>query len=86
MGLIRKVSSVSTLGLIDFRSAKDRTASHTAAIARQSKKQTKLLREQVAQGVPAPAVVAPGWYYCPGDPNGSARLWDGTQWTANTRP
>lgn len=27
----------------------------------------------------------PGWYFCPGDPPGSERLWDGAQWTANQR-
>lgn len=85
MGLIRKVSSVSTLGLIDFRSAKDRTASHTAQIARQSKKQTHLMRQQLAQQPAQATTTVPGWYVCPGDPPGTERLWDGAQWTANTR-
>lgn len=61
MGLIRKVSSMTTLGLVDFRSAKDRTAAHTASSARAGKRsarssartanemraQTRLLREQL---------------------------------------
>lgn len=45
MGLFRKAMSVSTLGAIDFRSAKDRTASASAKTARQAKKQTKILRQ-----------------------------------------
>lgn len=45
MGLFRKTTSVFTLGAVDFRSAKDRTAAHSAAIKKQSKKQTKILKE-----------------------------------------
>lgn len=87
MGLIRKVTSVGTLGLIDFRSAKDRTASSTKKTAKQMKEQTAIMRQQArgAHSVSSGAQ-APGWYYCVGDPAGSTRLWDGTQWTANTRP
>jgi hypothetical protein len=39
MGLIRKMTSVSTLGLVDFRSDKER-------IARNTKRTTKAIREQ----------------------------------------
>lgn len=53
MGLTRKLLSVSTLGAVDFRSDKERTARHTAKGARHSvkvskeaAKQTKLLEEQ----------------------------------------
>jgi hypothetical protein len=46
MGMTRKFMSVSSLGLVDFRSDKERTAAYTAATKRQSKKQTKLLKEQ----------------------------------------
>lgn len=38
--------SVSTVGLVDFRSDKERTAAYTAATKKESKKQTKLLKEQ----------------------------------------
>lgn len=48
MGLTRKVLSVSTLGLIDFRSDKERTAAYTKAAKKQAKKQTKLLKRQNA--------------------------------------
>lgn len=46
VGITRKTLSLFTLGLIDFRSDKERTASYTKALRRQSRKQTKLLREQ----------------------------------------
>lgn len=49
MGLIRKVSSISTFGLIDFRSAKDRTASSSRKAAKQAKKQTKLMKDQARE-------------------------------------
>jgi hypothetical protein len=45
MGLIRKLTSVTTLGAVDFRSAKDRTARHAGSVRHQAKKQTKLLKE-----------------------------------------
>lgn len=48
MGLIRKMMSVSTLGAVDFRSDKERTASYGRAVKRESKKQTKLLRQIAA--------------------------------------
>lgn len=45
MGLTRKMTSVMTLGAIDFRSAKDRTAASSAATKRQAKKQTQILKQ-----------------------------------------
>lgn len=59
MGLTRKITSVFTLGLVDFRSAKDRTAAHTKAIRRQSKKQTRLLREQAVRLPAQPPSASP---------------------------
>ncbi|MDX3525042.1 hypothetical protein P1P75_00880 [Streptomyces sp. ID05-39B] len=47
MGLFRKTLSVSTLGAVDFRSDKERTAAYTKATKKQAKKQTKLLKQQV---------------------------------------
>lgn len=45
MGLFRKMASVSTLGAIDMRSAKDRTAASSKKTAKQMKKQTKLMKK-----------------------------------------
>ena len=49
MGVIRKTMSVSTLGLVDFRSDKERTAAYTKATKKEAKKQTKLMK-QAAKG------------------------------------
>ncbi|MET4641578.1 hypothetical protein OH782_13310 [Streptomyces sp. NBC_01544] len=47
MGIIRKSLSVTTLGAVDFRSDKERTAAYTKATKKQAKKQTKLMKQQV---------------------------------------
>ncbi|WP_329289606.1 hypothetical protein [Streptomyces pseudovenezuelae] len=47
MGIIRKTMSIGTLGAVDFRSDKERTAAYAKATKKQSKKQTKLLKQQV---------------------------------------
>lgn len=47
VGMFRKVLSVSSVGLVDFRSDKERTAAYTKATKKQAKKQTKLLKQQV---------------------------------------
>ncbi len=47
MGLIRKLSSISTLGAIDLRSDKERIARSTKANVAATKKQTKVLKEQL---------------------------------------
>lgn len=44
MGLFRKSLSVSTLGIIDFRSDKERIARSTRLIRRSTKKQTRILK------------------------------------------
>lgn len=62
MGITRKIMSASTLGAVDFRSDKERTASNTAASARAAKKQNKLIAEQnklIAKGNAAPAAAQP---------------------------
>lgn len=63
MGIIRKTMSVSTAGLIDFRSDKERTAAYSRGTRTQAKKQTKLMRQQLAAqeaaartAMPAPVV------------------------------
>ena len=50
VGITRKLMSVSTVGLVDYRSDKERTASHSARTKREAKKQTKLLKEIAEQG------------------------------------
>lgn len=45
MGLFRKPLSVSTLGLVDFRSDKGRIAAYTKATKKESKEQTKPLQK-----------------------------------------
>lgn len=48
MGLIRKTMSMTTLGAVDFRSDKERTAAYTKAAKKEAKKQTRLMEQQVA--------------------------------------
>lgn len=95
--MIRKTLSVTTVGLVDFRSAKDRTAAHTRGAKRharrqvaEARKQTKLMRATTKQQPLTPAVVRPqlppaGWY---ADPAGgpTVRWWDGTKYTGHTQP
>ena len=45
MGLTRKMMSVSTLGMVDFRSDKERIAAYTRATKRNTKKQLKLAKK-----------------------------------------
>jgi len=49
MGITRKLMSVSTLGLVDYRSDKERTAAYTKAAKKEAKKQTKIMRDQAKQ-------------------------------------
>ncbi len=55
MGMIRKSMSMMTVGLVDFRSDKERTAAYTRGArtaakkgAKQAKAQTEVLRQQAA--------------------------------------
>jgi hypothetical protein len=52
MGLTRKTMSLFTMGAVDFRSDKERTAAYTRGIRRQSRKQTQILKQaQIQQAV-----------------------------------
>lgn len=44
MGMIRKAVSVSSLGLIDYYSDKERTARNTKATAKAAREQTRIMR------------------------------------------
>ena len=45
MGLTRKMLSVTTLGAVDFRSDKERTAAYTRGARKAARQQAKLLKE-----------------------------------------
>jgi hypothetical protein len=94
------MTSLSTLGAVDFKSDKERTASYTKASAKQAKEQTRLMREQAAAAraaarietaapvpspAPAPQLPPAGWYADKRDPS-IDRWFDGTQWTDFTQP
>lgn len=49
MGLFRKTLSISTLGAVDFRSDKERTAAYAKATKKQTKKQTKIMKKQLKE-------------------------------------
>lgn len=69
MGLFRKMASASTLGAIDFKSDKERTATYTKKAAKEAKEQTKIMRQQAAQGQP---LAPPPTYPAPAPPGPSA--------------
>lgn len=46
MGLTRKIMSVSTLGAVDYRSDKERTAAYAKATKKEAKKLRKLAEQQ----------------------------------------
>jgi hypothetical protein len=91
------MTSLSTLGAVDFKSDKERTASYTKASAKQAKEQTRLMRQQAAAArvataphvppspAPAPQLPPAGWYADKQDAS-IDRWFDGTQWTEFTQP
>lgn len=91
MGLIRKMASVSTLGAVDFRSDRERTARYTKqtrnAVRAQTAQQAALeqQRRQAAAQPPHQAPPPPGWYQDPRDPS-MMRWWDGATWTDAAQP
>ena len=46
MGLTRKTMSLFSMGAVDWRSDKERTAAYTRGIRHQARKQTKILKQQ----------------------------------------
>ncbi|WP_328856933.1 DUF2510 domain-containing protein [Williamsia herbipolensis] len=56
MGFTRKLMSVTSMGLVDYRSDKERTAAYTRGVRKQARKQTKIMKNQAAN--PGPTYVA----------------------------
>ena len=89
MGVFRKLTSVSTLGMVDYRSDKERIARSTRKTSKEARQQTELMQQQVAMqqqqlqmqaqqmGQQASSLPAPGWYP---HPAGGQRYWDGQAW------
>ena len=46
MGMMRKITSVSTFGLVDFRSDKEKAARYTKQTRDSAREQEKMMREQ----------------------------------------
>lgn len=94
MGITRKLMSVSTLGLVDFRSDKERTAAYTRGTRKYARRQALAAEKQLQLARTAPTYQAPppslqlpppGWYLDPGIP-GLLRWWDGQRYTEHTQP
>lgn len=93
MGMIRKFTSIGTLGMVDYRNGKERSlryAKQTRNAARFTAAQTGRLRNTVQDesarleaAIDAKTVSPPGWHP---DPLRVKRLrwWDGSAWTENT--
>jgi hypothetical protein len=96
MGLIRKSLSISTLGLVDFRSDRERTARYSkqtrnaarANVVQNMKliaQQNEMLRQGYQGAAAQPTTPAPGWY--PDQQyQGYVRWWDGARWTDSVQP
>ena len=88
MGVFRKTASVLTVGLIDFRSDKERIARYARqtrnAVRAQSQGQMRHVYEQQLIANQRPST-APGWYPSP-DGLACLRWFDGAQWTSYTAP
>ena len=85
MGLIRKVTSMSTLGLVDFRSDKERQARYAKQTRDAQREQLKIDKGRAKQPQPpAPQATPAGWYPDAQNPS-LVRWWDGARWTERTQ-
>jgi hypothetical protein len=85
MGMTRKFASVMTVGLIDYRSDKERIAKYTRQTRNAARAQARQPAPQYYVQPQQQPVIPPGWYR---DPAGAPmmRWWDGGQWTPGTQP
>lgn len=99
VGLTRKMMSIGTVGLVDFRSDKERTAAYAKATRNQVRQQTAIMQQQLAaqqyaaqaayqeqmrQAQQTPSAKA-GWFPDQEHP-GMLRWFDGVQWTNHRAP
>lgn len=90
MGIARKLLSASTLGAVDYRSDKERTARSTRRMDKGIRKQNRLLAIQNRRAAwgggstPPVPTVPPAWMASADQPE-VLRWWDGQQWTDHVR-
>lgn len=101
MGVFRKTMSISTMGMINYRTSSERTAKYTRQTRNATRAQVaqnaavlELQRQQLeaqnygnVQQQLRPMAAPPGWYPDPGNP-GWLRFFDPMQggWTQHSRP
>ena len=98
MGIIRKAASVSTLGIVNYRSSKEKTAKYSkqtrnatrAQVAQQAaslevqRQQLEALDHANVREAAKPETTPAGWYPDPGNPT-VMRWFDGAQWTSHVQ-
>lgn len=99
MGIFRKITSVSTLGIVSYRNNEERTAKYTrqtrnaarAQVAQQAmnlelqRQQLEALNHANVREEMRPQATPAGWYPDPGNP-AFVRWFDGAQWTNHVQP
>lgn len=85
MGFMRKVTSVSTFGLVDYRSDKERQARYAKQQRDAQREQLKLEKERDKRAAAPPQAQPAGWYPDQVDVR-FVRYWDGLRWTEHTQP
>jgi hypothetical protein len=93
MGVTRKAISMCSMGLVDFRSDKERIARSGRKTLHAQRRGNRLVRRQTAAlstprltpfpGQPVPVMTPPGWHLDPSRAGG-LRFWDGQRWTEQT--
>ncbi|WP_407107883.1 DUF2510 domain-containing protein [Rhodococcus aetherivorans] len=99
MGIIRKITSVGTMGIVSYRTTEERTAKYTrqtrnaarAQVAQQAmelelqRQQLEALNHANVREELRPQTTPAGWYPDPGNP-AVIRWFDGGQWTGHVQP